>query len=84
MERTGVPIVSLTDSSANVAAAARSTDVAQVAVCAPSNLGLNIIDVDLVQRMGRRRVLRLPDRRQTMAWVGASSRAVAPTPSHPT
>jgi NhaP-type Na+/H+ or K+/H+ antiporter len=67
MESTGVPIVSLTDTQAKVADAVREADIARVAICAPANLGLNLLDIDLIERLGRRHVLRLPDRRATGA-----------------
>lgn len=67
MKSTGVPIVSLTDSEANVAEALRQADIAQVTICAPATVGLDVLDLDLIKRKGRRHVLRLPDRRATSA-----------------
>jgi hypothetical protein len=80
MDSSGVTIVSFADTQANVAQAAQDADVAQVAICAPSSAGLDLVDVDVIQRMGRRRVLRLPDRRQTS---GLGRRVLKDRSAHP-
>ena len=80
MERTGVPIVAITDEKAKVVDAIKNADVARVVICAPANVGVDLLDIDLIQRLGRRRVLRLPDRRATSAL---GHRALEDRSAHP-
>jgi hypothetical protein len=40
-------------------------DVGQAAICARSDIALNLLDMHLIGVMGRRKVLRLPDGRRT-------------------
>jgi NhaP-type Na+/H+ or K+/H+ antiporter len=74
------PVVSLRDSQANIAQAIRAADVAEVVICAPAYALLNVVDVALIRRYGRRRVLRLPDRRET---AGLGRRVLAHRSAHP-
>ena len=66
-ESTGVPIVSVSDTKAKVGDAWKHADVGRVALCAPANVALDLLDIDLIRHLGRRRVLRLPDRSETSA-----------------
>jgi NhaP-type Na+/H+ or K+/H+ antiporter len=74
------PVVSLRDSQANIAQAIRAADVAEVVICAPAYALLNVVDVALIRRYGRRRVLRLPDQRET---AGLGRRVLAHRSAHP-
>ena len=58
-------MLSLRDSRAKVSEAVQSADIAEAALCAPSNVALNLLDSRMVETMGRRRVFRLPDRDAT-------------------
>jgi NhaP-type Na+/H+ or K+/H+ antiporter len=66
-DSSGVPIVSILDSKAKIGKVLRRADIGHVAVCAPANLGVDLVDIDLIQHLGRRGVLRLPDERETSA-----------------
>lgn len=79
-ERAEAPVVSLRDSQAALAQAIRAADVAEVVICAPAYALLNVVDVALIRRYGRRRVLRLPDRRET---AGLGRRVLAHRSAHP-
>jgi len=62
VDTSGVPAVSLADTEARIENAVQEADVGQVAVLAPSSIGMNLVSTALIEIMGRRRVLRLPDR----------------------
>lgn len=79
-ERTATPVVSLRDSQANIAQAIRAADVAEVVICAPAYALLNMVDLALIRRYGRREVLRLPDRHET---AGLGRRVLARRSAHP-
>ncbi len=66
----GVPIVSVGDTEAELEQAFLDADIAQVAVLAPSGALTNLFSAKAVERMGRRGVLRLPDRPATGAVIG--------------
>jgi NhaP-type Na+/H+ or K+/H+ antiporter len=79
-EGTGVPTLSLSDTRANMREVAQRTEVGQAVICAPSDIALHLLDVHLIESMGRRKVLRLPDGRQTNALGG---RVVTDRSAHP-
>jgi hypothetical protein len=54
--------VSLADTEARIYDAAQDANVGQVTVLAPSSIGMNLVDAALIEILGRRRVLHLPDR----------------------
>jgi NhaP-type Na+/H+ or K+/H+ antiporter len=59
-QRTGIPIVSVLDTTQNLDQARRDADVAQFAVCIPPSYLVNPGVAALVDRYGRRNVLRVP------------------------
>jgi hypothetical protein len=59
-QRTGIPIVSLLDTTQTLHQAYRDAGVAQFAVCIPPSYLVNPGEAALVDRYGRRNVLRLP------------------------
>ena len=65
MDSSGVPIVSIRDSKAKLKEAVGRADVGRVAVCIPASVVADLLDIDLIQELGRRHVLRLPDQRET-------------------
>jgi len=79
-ERSGVPVLSLSDSEATVRGAVHGADIGQAALCAPANTALDLLDSHLIETMGRRKVFRLPDRRRTNA---SGRRALADRSAHP-
>ena len=78
--RNGISVLSLRDSKAKVREAVQTADIAQAALCAPSNLALNLLDSRMIETMGRRRVFRLPDRDATDI---RGRHAVADRSAHP-
>jgi hypothetical protein len=62
VDTSGVPAVSLGDTEAKIFDAALDANVGQVAVLAPSSIGMNLVDAAMIEMLGRRRVLRLSDR----------------------
>ena len=52
---TDVPTLSLADTQANMLDAADRADIGQATICAPSSVTLNLIDVLLIETMGRRK-----------------------------
>jgi NhaP-type Na+/H+ or K+/H+ antiporter len=76
----GVPTLSLADTQANMREAVDRADIGQAAICAPSSVTVNLVDVLLIETMGRRKVLRLPDGRRTDALGG---RVLADRSAHP-
>jgi NhaP-type Na+/H+ or K+/H+ antiporter len=78
--RNGIPVLSLRDSRAKVREAVQNADIAEAALCAPSNLALNLLDSRMIETMGRRRVFRLPDRDATDI---RGRHAVADRSAHP-
>jgi hypothetical protein len=60
-----VPVLSLRDAKTRIVEAVNKADISQVAVCAHSNAALNLLDAHLIQTLGRRGTLRLPDRQAT-------------------
>ena len=77
---TGVPTISLDDTHANVRDAAHRADIGQAVICAPADAAITLLDIHLIEIMGRRDVLRLPDGRQTDAL---GQRALADRSAHP-
>ena len=77
---TGVPTLSLADTKANMREAVDRADIGQATICAPSSVTVNLLDVLLIETMGRRKVLRLPDGRRTDALGG---RVLADRSAHP-
>ena len=77
---TGVSTLSLADTHANIRDTVHRTDIGQVVVCAPSDIAVHLLDVHLIETMGRRHVLRLPDGRQTDAL---GKRVLADRSAHP-
>jgi NhaP-type Na+/H+ or K+/H+ antiporter len=59
-QRTGIPIVSVLDTTQNLDQARRDADVAQFALCIPPGYLVNLGEAALVDRYGRRNILRLP------------------------
>jgi len=59
-QRTGIPIVSVHDTTQNLDQAHRDADVAQFALCIPPGYLVNLGEAALVERYGRRNILRLP------------------------
>lgn len=59
-QRTGIPIISVLDTTQNLDQARRDADVAQFALCIPPSYLVNPGVAALVDRYGRRSVLRLP------------------------
>jgi len=79
-QSTGVPTLSLDDTHANVREAVQRTDVGQVVICARSSVAVDLLDIRLIEAMGRRKVLRLPDARPTNAL---GERVLADRSAHP-
>jgi NhaP-type Na+/H+ or K+/H+ antiporter len=63
--RSGVPVLSLLDTRTRIVDAVQKADIYQAALCAPSSEALRLLDTHLINTMGRRRTLRLPDRQST-------------------
>ncbi|MDH3227720.1 MAG: cation:proton antiporter [Thermoleophilia bacterium] len=79
----GVPIVSIGDTEAELEEAFLDADLAQMVVCAPSGVLTNLFGAAVVERMGRRGVLRLPDRPATGAVSGRVLEDETLHPFHP-
>ena len=76
----GVPTISLDDTHANMRDAAHRADIGQAVICAPTDTAITLLDIHLIEIMGRRKVLRLPDGRPTDAL---GRRALADRSAHP-
>ena len=63
--RTNIPVLSLRDTKTRIVKAVNEADISQVAVCAHSNAALKLLDEHLIQTLGRRSMLRLPDMQAT-------------------
>jgi hypothetical protein len=63
--RSGVPVLSLRDTRTRIVDAVQKANIYQAALCAPSSEALRLLDTHLINTMGRRRTLRLPDRQST-------------------
>ncbi|MCZ6444716.1 MAG: cation:proton antiporter [Planctomycetota bacterium] len=59
-QRTGIPIISVHETTHKLDQAHRDADVAQVAICTPPGYLVTLGESALVERHGRRNVLRLP------------------------
>ena len=67
VDASGVPTVSLGDTEARIVDAALDANVGQVAILAPSSIGMDLVSTALIEILGRRGVLRLPPGRQARA-----------------
>ena len=81
VDASGVPTVSLGDTEARIVDAAQDANVGQVAVLAPSSIGMDLVSTALIEILGRRRVLRSRPVGRPAPLLVASSRMRPPTPS---
>ena len=81
VDASGVPTVSLGDTEARIVDAALDANVGQVAILAPSSIGMDLVSTALIEILGRRGVLRSRPVGRPAPLLVASSRMRPPTPS---